>query len=745
MHQDLETISLVARFTNNLVIITDDQAKIIWVNDAFTKIMGYDIAEIKGKKPSEFIHGPLSDLYTSQLIKDAIKRNLPFKEEIIHYTKKKSPIWIMADGQPILGDSNQLLKYVIIETDITFQKKQQEEIRRSESYLNAFFNSTDSILVLFDQSHRVITFNKKAEQIINSFINKSIKVGDLISDLVLDSFREAFIHYATEALQGNAIQNREVKIEGMDVWWSIRFLPFYDSSQKIIGASFTAVDISERKEKEILLIENQKRFNLVTKATFDAIWDWDIEKDTIYRGEGFHSLFGYFPGTLKNDTAIWDNLIHQDDFEKVTASFNEILHSDQTNWIEEYRFLKANGEYTYVRDKAIIVRNDDGQALRVVGAMQDIDSQIKKEALLKIFESAITNTSDAVVITDVTSGESTDIKIIYVNDAFTGMTGYKVDEVIGKSPRFLQGPLSDQFELARLKDAIQNWKSCEIETVNYKKNGDPFWVNISIIPVANALGEFTHWVSIQKDVTERKNHMEERELMIQELTKNNIELKQFSYITSHNLRAPLTNMIGILSLLDTTYIQDKRVNQLIDGLKASTYKLNETMTDLVKVLIIKENTNLGLSKVYFKSVLAVVLKSAENIIHSSNTIIETDFSEAESVSFSKAYLESILMNLISNAIKFKLPEIRPKIKIWTSISNQCVQLNIADNGLGMDWEKVKHKVFGMYQRFHNNLESKGMGLFLVYAQVNALGGSINLSTEIDKGSTFTITFKKETN
>ena len=745
MHQDLETISLVARFTNNLVIITDDQAKIIWVNDAFTKIMGYDIAEIKGKKPSEFIHGPLSDLYTSQLIKDAIKRNLPFKEEIIHYTKKKSPIWIMADGQPILGDSNQLLKYVIIETDITFQKKQQEEIRRSESYLNAFFNSTDSILVLFDQSHRVITFNKKAEQIINSFINKSIKVGDLISDLVLDSFREAFIHYATEALQGNAIQNREVKIEGMDVWWSIRFLPFYDSSQKIIGASFTAVDISERKEKEILLIENQKRFNLVTKATFDAIWDWDIEKDTIYRGEGFHSLFGYFPGTLKNDTAIWDNLIHQDDFEKVTASFNEILHSDQTNWIEEYRFLKANGEYTYVRDKAIIVRNDDGQALRVVGAMQDIDSQIKKEALLKIFESAITNTSDAVVITDVTSGESTDIKIIYVNDAFTGMTGYKVDEVIGKSPRFLQGPLSDQFELARLKDAIQNWKSCEIETVNYKKNGDPFWVNISIIPVANALGEFTHWVSIQKDVTERKNHMEERELMIQELTKNNIELKQFSYITSHNLRAPLTNMIGILSLLDTTYIQDKRVNQLIDGLKASTYKLNETMTDLVKVLIIKENTNLGLSKVYFKSVLAVVLKSAENIIHSSNTIIETDFSEAESVSFSKAYLESILMNLISNAIKFKLPEIRPKIKIWTSISNQCVQLNIADNGLGMDWEKVKHKVFGMYQRFHNNLESKGMGLFLVYAQVNALGGSINLSTEIDKGSTFTITFKKENN
>ena len=239
--------------------------------------------------------------------------------------------------------------------------------------------------------------------------------------------------------------------------------------------------------------------------------------------------------------------------------------------------------------------------------------------------------------------------------------------------------------------------------------------------------------------------MEERELMIQELTKNNIELKQFSYITSHNLRAPLTNMIGILSLLDTTYIQDKRVNQLIDGLKASTYKLNETMTDLVKVLIIKENTNLGLSKVYFKSVLAVVLKSAENIIHSSNTIIETDFSEAESVSFSKAYLESILMNLISNAIKFKLPEIRPKIKIWTSISNQCVQLNIADNGLGMDWEKVKHKVFGMYQRFHNNLESKGMGLFLVYAQVNALGGSINLSTEIDKGSTFTITFKKENN
>ncbi len=126
--QQLNSQTLVADFTNNLVIVVDDTGRISWVNNAFVNTMQYSIDEIIGKRPSEFIHGPLSDLNTSTRIKEAIKNKQAFKEEIIHYTKDKRPIWILADGQPIFDVKNKLIQYLIVETDITNQKQQQEQL-----------------------------------------------------------------------------------------------------------------------------------------------------------------------------------------------------------------------------------------------------------------------------------------------------------------------------------------------------------------------------------------------------------------------------------------------------------------------------------------------------------------------------------------------------------------------------------------------------------------------------------------
>ncbi len=375
--------------------------------------------------------------------------------------------------------------------------------------------------------------------------------------------------------------------------------------------------------------------------------------------------------------------------------------------------------------------------------MQDISHQVKREHQLALLGSVITNTTDAIVITDAFSSSGPGLNIIYVNEAFTKMTGYLPEDVIGKTPKILQGPLTDATQLKQLRNAINNLQPCEIEIINYKKSGDPFWVNLSIVPVANEKFVYTHWIAIQKDITEKRKQMEEREQMIHELTQNNNELRQFSYITSHNLRGPLTNMIGILNLIDSSSISDTRLNNLVDGLKKSTLNLNETLNDLVKILIIKENSQIKIEKIHFKTKLNKVIESIENTIQESGTLIEYNFSEVEYVNFSRVYLQSILQNLISNAIKYKVPDINPIIKIRSTISNGSVQLHISDNGLGMDWEKVKNKIFGLYQKFHNHQDSKGIGLYLVYAQVTALGGTLDLKTEKGKGSTFIITFKKE--
>jgi PAS domain S-box-containing protein len=742
-NEELETLSLVAKYTNNMVLIINDVSEITWVNDAFIQKMKYSLDEVLSKRPGDFLNGPLSGQQVGTNIRTAIKKRHPFREEIIHYTKDQLPIWILADGQPIFDNSGKLIKYVIVETDITLQKHQDELLKRTESELNAFFNSSGSILILFDNSLRITTFNKKSE----AFIQNHFKVGIQIGTPILNIFKifeiEKFGEFALDTLKGQGRENIEFQLKKLGIWWNIRFLSIYDSFGTIIGGSFTALDFTERKKIEINLKQSEERFSLVSKATFDAIWDWDIEKNTLFRGEGYFTLFGYETGVLKNDTSNWDNLIHKDDFKKVVTGFQKKLDSGVSKWEEEYRFLKSDGTYAYVRDKAIIIRDDSGRAIRMVGAMNDISIQVQREEQLKLLGSVITNTNDAIVITDSFSSNGSGLRIIYVNEAFTKMTGYLQEEIIGNTPKILQGPLTDKNELKRLKLALENSKPCEIETINYKKNGDPFWVNLSIVPVANEKSEYTHWIAIQKDVTERRKQMEEREQMIHALTQNNNELRQFSYITSHNLRGPLTNMIGILNLIETSSISDTRMQDLIDGLKKSTLNLNETLNDLIKILIIKENSQISIEKIHFQTKLNKVIDSIKKTIQDSGTIVEYDFSQAEYVYFSRVYLQSILFNLISNAIKYRHPDVNPRIKIRSTIFNGSVQLHISDNGLGMNWEKVKNKIFGLYQRFHNHIDSKGIGLYLVYAQVTALGGLIELKTEVEKGSTFIITFKNE--
>ena len=226
------------------------------------------------------------------------------------------------------------------------------------------------------------------------------------------------------------------------------------------------------------------------------------------------------------------------------------------------------------------------------------------------------------------------------------------------------------------------------------------------------------------------------------MVENNKELKHFGYITTHNLRAPLTNLVSICNLIDSGKIDDPRTKQLINGFKHSTMLLNETLNDLIKVLFIKENTNLIREELFFKDVLDKVKNSISSLLLKNAVKIEIDFATCKSVNFIYVYLESIFLNLMTNAIKYSHPSRHPVIKIKTTREpDGNVQLSFTDIGMGMNLERVRNRIFGLYQRFHNNPDSKGIGLYLVHSQITALGGSIDVDSEENIGTTFTIHFK----
>ncbi len=487
--------------------------------------------------------------------------------------------------------------------------------------------------------------------------------------------------------------------------------------------------------------ESNERYDIVAKATSDTIWDWKIEEDSFIWNKGIQGVFGYKKEDVGTTSKWWFDKIHPEDSLKMSIKLYSFLEQKTEKWQDEYRFKCADGTYKYVFDRGFLVKDLNGKPIRMIGAIQDVTKQKQEEQRLRLLETVITQTKDAVIITDIDISNNDIPNIIFVNAAFTNMTGYPAEEVIGKSPSMFFGPKSNVLEIEKLKTAVKEYEECFIETLSYKKDGEEYWVNFSMLPVTNVEGEHSHWISIQRDVTEEKEKEKEKEQLIRELTQNNKDLKQFSYITSHNLRAPLSNLTGLLNLIEDIPIENIELKEMIAGFSKSTHTLNETINDLVKVIIIKDNPSIQKEKVLIKELFENVFNQLSFLISVNKPILKIELEEVTILNINKSYLESIFLNLLTNSIKYK--SLNKQLRVWISskVIGQELILTFKDNGIGIDLERNHDKIFGLYQRFHNYPDSKGLGLYLVKSQVEAMGGTINIDSEVNKGTTFTIIFK----
>ncbi len=489
--------------------------------------------------------------------------------------------------------------------------------------------------------------------------------------------------------------------------------------------------------------ESNEKYDIVAKATSDTIWDWKIQEDSLTWNKGIEVIFGYSQDEVGSSSKWWFEKIHPEDSIKMSIKLYSFIEQKTENWQDQYRFKCANGTYKYVLDRGFLLKDEEGKAIRMIGAIQDITKQKEEEQRLKLLETVITQSKDSIIITEADSKNTRIPKIIYVNPAFSIMSGYHTDEIIGKTPNIFKGPNSDKQEYKKLITALKKKQECLIETISYKKNKEEYWVRFSMIPIYNTENELSHWISIQRDVSEEKKQEKEKEQLIRELTQNNKDLKQFSYITSHNLRAPLSNLTGLLNLIEDIPIENQELKEILTGFSKSTHLLNDTINDLVKVIIIKDNPSIQKEAVLLKEIFENVFNQLSFQIELYKPIIKLNFEEVSILNTNKAYFESILINLLTNALKYKSENRKLKITITANETDDTVYLIFKDNGIGIDLERNRDKVFGLYQRFHNYPDSKGLGLYLVKSQVETMGGTITIESEVNKGTTFTLTFKNK--
>jgi PAS domain S-box-containing protein len=222
-----------------------------------------------------------------------------------------------------------------------------------------------------------------------------------------------------------------------------------------------------------------------------------------------------------------------------------------------------------------------------------------------------------------------------------------------------------------------------------------------------------------------------------ELVQNNAQLQQYSYIVSHNLRAPIANLLGLSRLFNTNNLSDERNVKVIRNIESSAFNIDSILKDLNKILAIRKELSKEKEEVSLDDIIYQVLKTLEKEFIEVRPRIDLDMKVTRLLTI-KSYITSIFTNLISNAIKYRAPERECEIVIRTFNSDRGITIEFEDNGMGMDMDKFGEQIFGLYKRYHRHVEGTGIGLHLVKSQVEAMNGKISVQSIINKGTKFTI-------
>jgi signal transduction histidine kinase len=288
-----------------------------------------------------------------------------------------------------------------------------------------------------------------------------------------------------------------------------------------------------------------------------------------------------------------------------------------------------------------------------------------------------------------------------------------------------------------MRKAIQNKESIKVTILNYKKNKEKYWFELNITPIFDNQNNLINFVGVGRDITIKK----EKELQLKKLldvtSDQNKKLLNFSHIVSHNIRSHASNLSMVLDLMEQTVDPDEKISY-ISLFKEGTEKLSETIEYLNEIITIQKNTNITKTRIRLKDEIEKTKRALSLVIRESQIKIVHSIPDDFTVLAIPAYLDSILLNLFTNAIKYKSPERQAVLEIDHETDGNYTFINFKDNGLGIDLEKNGHKIFGMYKTFHGNEDAKGIGLFITKNQLKAMGGKIDVESKVGRGSTFKV-------
>ncbi|OWW25669.1 hypothetical protein B4Q04_08670 [Zobellia sp. OII3] len=670
-------------------------------------------------------------------LRELIHSGTPFDHELEFTTPKGNPRWlhVIATRKPENGKCIEVLGII---QDITTRKQTENNLFQHNKLLN--LAQRKARLGHWNWDFRTNTFScsENMSRIIGFEPDVPVSMSSVLDNIHPDdrTYVDALLTNCIKNKEFQSFTHRMILEDGSMRTIQVSGDIYVDEEGEIINVLGISQDISDYKEIEEELLKKNELLIFAEQKALLGHWEWNIITDEVFWSSNLYYLFKQEENT-KLEFNTYYSYVHVEDQAKVSAHFGKAIEEKHFEKII-HRIVLNDGTLKWILLLGEVVVNEQDAIIKLIGTCQDVTEQQMQEIK---FKGLVESAPSAMIIIDKEG------IIQMVNKQAESLFGYTPEELVEKSVEVL---IPARFEEKRAPHREKFLANPKIQKIDIgedfymiHKSGREIPVNIALGPlhieegllISMSIRDTTAQKMAERKILKAK---EDLEILTKELTAQNHQLADFTQITSHNLRAPVSNLNSLLEIYKLMDNEEER-KELFGKFEIVIGHLTLTLNTLVEALSVKNHTSIERSEVSLSETLLKTEEIFTAEISRTKAVIKGDFSEIDSVHYNKIYLESIFQNLIGKGLKYRSSERMPVIEVSSEVRSGRVLLRFQDNGLGVDLNRHGHKMFGLNKVFHNHPEAKGIGLFMTKTQVEAMGGKIAVSSKVNEGSTFTIT------
>jgi PAS domain S-box-containing protein len=669
---------------------------------------------------------------------NCLEHGTAYDEELQIMTAGGRYLWVRTRGEAIRDDQGRIARLEGSFQDITEQKHTANLLAQGGQRLQQLANALP-----------IIIWSATSDGIID-YVNDRFSeyTGVAPSQIGTQEDWLSVIHQDDQWLAGNAWQNATLQrslyltefrlrdATGNYRWHLARAVPVFNAQHEIVRWYGSAIDIHDTKTNEEKAQALADRLTVTLESITDAFVTMDTEWRFTYINQEAEQILHRSRAELLGQT-MWQ-------------AFPQTINSDF-----EFHYKKAvtTGEkasfeayYAPLKKWFSVNAYPSSEGLAVY--FQDITLRRENEQQLRLMEACIAHMNDMVIITNAPRNDTEWPEILFVNAAFEKVMGYKQADVLHKNPRFLRAQHSSQEQLDKVRQALKTWQPVRAELTNSTKSGESVQVEMDLVPIADDSGKYTHWVAVERNITERKRIVElEQAHQLAELASQ--AKSNFLAAMSHEIRTPINGVIGMVEVLQQTHLRAYQT-EMVDIIRDSAMSLLNIIEDILDFSKIESGRlELDCAPFSLREMLKKVIQLMEPVAVNSNVLLNLTIDEQlpEFLWGDEQRLRQVMLNLISNAIKFSSKQkrhgnVQVEVRLLEQQSHEIkFEMAVKDNGIGLSKESMEHLFTPFMQAdasTSRHFGGTGLGLSITHGLTQLMKGNIRVISELGQGAEFIV-------